>query len=203
VAVLVAVFGLVIWGVGSRGSQRLSHGNPSPTATTPGRPLLTRSCTPQEMAFNGAITDCAVPSRPIGNCTVDDVSTDCPVPSGPKGACTAPTTPPGTFSMTISLRGATKSLYELSLGVTHGHHGDGTYATNRSPDPVTGQPRAEIAIAIADSFTHRFWEAESGTLEITQSGEAGTASAVMRPTSGPQGPGSGGAFLLDGQWKCG
>lgn len=200
----MGVFGLVIWAVGSRGSQRPSNGNPSPTAIATGRPLLTRSCTPQEMAFNGAITDCAVPSRPIGNCTVNDVSTDCPVPSGPKGACTAPATaPPHTFSMTISLRGATKSLYALTLGVTHGYHGDGTYATNRSPDPVTRQPRAEITIIMADSFTHRFWEAESGTLEIAQSGQSGTASAVMRPTSGPQGPGNGWAFLLDGQWKCG
>jgi hypothetical protein len=201
--VLVAVFGLVIWGVGSRGSQRPSHVISSATATATGRPRLTRSCNPQEMAFNGAITDCAVAARPIGNCTVNGVSTDCPVPSGPKGACTAPaTTPPGTFSMTISLRGATKSLYELSLGVTHGYHGDGTYATNRSPDPVTGRPRAEITIVIADSFTHRFWETESGALEITQSGESGTVSAVMRPTPGPPGPGSGGAFLLDGQWQC-
>jgi hypothetical protein len=56
---------------------------------------------------------------------------------------------------------------------------------------------------IADSFTHRFWEAASGTLRIAQSGESGMASADMRATSGPQGPGSGGAFLLDGPWKCG
>jgi hypothetical protein len=200
----VAVFGLVIWGVGSRGSQQPSQVISSPTATATGRPRLTRSCTPQEMALNGAITDCAVPSRPIGNCTVNNVPTDCPVPSGPKGACTAPTTaPPGTFSMTISLRGETKSLYELTLAVTHGYRGDGTYATNRSPDPITRQPRAEITIVIADSFTHRFWEAESGTLEITQSGQSGTASAIMRPTSGPPGSGSVGAFLLNGQWKCG
>jgi hypothetical protein len=55
---------------------------------------------------------------------------------------------------------------------------------------------------IADSFTHRFWEAASGTLRIAQSGESGMASADMRATSGPQGPRSGGAFLLDGPWKC-
>jgi len=105
--------------------------------------------------------------------------------------------------MTVSLRGATKSLYELSLGVTHGYHGDGIYVTNPSPDPVTGQARPEITIVIADSFTHRFWEAEQGSLEIAESGQSGTASAAMRATSGPQGPGSGGAFRLDGPWKCG
>jgi hypothetical protein len=84
VVVLVAVLGLVIWGVGSRGSQRPSHVISSPTATATGRPRLTRSCTQQEMAFNGAITDCAVPSRPIGNCTVNNVPTDCPCRLDPK-----------------------------------------------------------------------------------------------------------------------
>lgn len=199
---LGASLGLALWLVGVQGPGHPVPGSPA-TPNASGPPVLTRSCTPQEMAFDGAIKDCALPMAPIGTCTVSGNPTPCGAPSGSPIACTGLGSSSGSFGISLTLRGATKTIYELSLAVTHGYHGAGTYVTSPSPNPAAGPPQAEITIRIADSSTHRFWEAVSGTIDIAQSGQAGSATANMRATSGSQAPGSADAFLLDGPWSCG
>src|SRR6202171_3637096 len=70
VAVLLVVFGLVIWGIGSRTSQA-PRANLIPIATpAPSAPfVLTPRGTQQELAFKGAITDCAVQLGGVAACS--------------------------------------------------------------------------------------------------------------------------------------
>jgi len=192
-----ALLGLFLWFVGVQGASRPEHGGSSATPTASAPSILTRACTPQEMAFNGAITDCALPVGPIGTCTVNGVTTPCSAPSGGPSGCSAPvSSPPDSFSISLTLRGATKSIYELYLAVTHGYHGDGTYL-------VTPRPGTAASMTVPASINHQFWTATSGTETITAAGKSGTASAVLEANCGHQVSASPQMFLLDGPWLCG
>jgi hypothetical protein len=196
-AFLGALLGLLLWSVALQGVIGPVHGGPAATPTTSARSRLTRSCTPEELAFNGAITDCTLPVGPIGTCTVSGIATPCSLPSGHPHACTGlANSPSSSFGVSLTLLGATKSIYELSMGVTQGYHGAGTYVIN----PPTS---SAATVTVADSVSHQFWTAMSGTVTITGAGTSGMVSAVLQASDGSSPSASPQAALLDGPWACG
>jgi hypothetical protein len=110
--------------------------------------------------------------------------------------------PSGPFGVSLTLFGATKSIYELSVEVTTGYHGAGTYAISQSQYQAASQPAGTAAITVADSFTHQFWKATYGRVTITGSGNSGIVSADLRPTSGSAATKSPSAAKLSGPWAC-
>jgi hypothetical protein len=203
-ALLGALLGLFVWFVAIQESEQLHHSGPSAKPATSAPPLLTRSCTPQEMTFDGAIRDCAVQVGPVGTCAVDGNPTPCALSSGEPIPCDAvDNSSPGAFGIRLTLRGVTGSIYVLSVGVIHGYQGDGTYLIGRSPAQVTPQPSTSATVTVADSISHRFWVATSGTSTISGAGKSGMVTAVLQPNSGPPGSASPGFARLDGPWACG
>ena len=184
VAVLLVVFGLVIWGIGSRTSQApranlIPIATPAPSASF----VLTRRCTQQELAFKGAITDCAVQL-------------------GGVAACSQTGNSPGGFRTRINLRGASKRLYALYLFVLGGYHGDGTYLITPPADAST-PPSSTVAIELRVVAPQQDWEATSGTLMVAGVGQSGDASAGMQTTRVPGDPATPKRFMLNGPWRCG
>jgi hypothetical protein len=183
VAVLLVVFGLVIWGVGSRTSPA-PRANLTPIATpAPSASfVLTRTCTQQELAFKGAITDCAVQLGGLAACSQTGNSLE-------------------GFRTRINLRGASKRLYELYLFVLGGYHGDGTYSISPPADASTPPP-STVAIEFRVLAPQQDWEATSGTLTIAGAGQSGGASAGMQTTRVPGDPATPKRFTLNGTWRC-
>jgi hypothetical protein len=123
-------------------------------------------------------------------------------PSGEPIPCTALANS-SSFGISLTLLGATKNTYQLSVGVTHGYHGAGTYLISPAGDQVTPQPAPAATITVADSISHQFWTATSGTLTITGAGKSGMVSAVLQASDGSTASASPQAALLDGPWACG
>jgi hypothetical protein len=203
-ALLGALVGIFVWFVGVQGSDQLQKRGSSVTPAASAPSLLTRSCTSQEVAFSGAIRDCAVRVGPIGTCSVNGNPTPCGVASGQPIPCDAVgSTSSDVFGISLTLRGVTESIYQVSVGVTHGYQGDGTYLIRPLPTRATALPAKTAAVTVADSISQRFWTATSGTLTIKEAGKSGMFSAVLQPSSGPPSSASPGFARLDGPWACG
>jgi hypothetical protein len=199
-----AMLGLLLWLVAPQVASQPIHGGSSGTPTASARPRLTRACTPEELAFSGAIKDCALPVGPIGTCTVNGNATPCGLPSGHPIPCSGlGNSPSSSFGVSLTLLGATQSIYELSVDVTHGYNGAGTYPISPSGNQVTPQPAPAVSITVADSLSHQFWTATSGTVTITGAGTSGTVSAILHASDGSTASPIPQTALLDGPWACG
>ena len=193
-----AVLGLLLWSVALQGLGSPIHKGSSGTPQASARPRLTRSCTGQEVAFNGAIEDCALPVGPIGTCTLNGKATPCGLPSGHPIPCDGVSNPSsGAFGASLTLLGATKAIYELSMGIPQGYHGAGPYRIQ----PTNAESHATVTVA--DSVGHQFWTATSGTLTINGDGKSGSLSIVLQASTRSTASRSPQEALMDGPWSCG